>query len=196
MEITAENTQGQLVWGNHKDNFVNRPTCRLINPTKSKLGRVSKKILQSINKTVWDKIKLNQWQNTGEVIDRFDALSKKCSVVDFYRYQFLSRFSWELLILLVNLLQSVIKIMKSFYLAVVEQNRFGDLFCSTTAKCGKRQTIHLSMWVWAATMEVCEIVNLYILHHSRSKFSNKNVGLYRDDGLAAFLIWARELQIK
>ena len=34
--------------------------------------------------------------------------------------------------------------------------------------------------------EVCEIVGLYILHRLRSKFNNKNIGLYRDDGLAAF----------
>ena len=78
IEITAEK-QAYITLKDHKDNFVNRPTCRLINPTKSNLGRVSQKILQSINKTVRDKMKLNQWQNTGEVIDWFNALSNKCS---------------------------------------------------------------------------------------------------------------------
>ena len=28
----------------HKENFANNPTCRLINPTKSEIGRVSKQI--------------------------------------------------------------------------------------------------------------------------------------------------------
>ena len=31
----------------HKDNFQNNPTCRLINPTKPELGKVSKQIKQS-----------------------------------------------------------------------------------------------------------------------------------------------------
>ena len=30
---------------NHKPNFENNPTCRLINPSKSEIGRVSKQIL-------------------------------------------------------------------------------------------------------------------------------------------------------
>ena len=34
--------------------------------------------------------------------------------------------------------------------------------------------------------EVCEIVGLYILHHLRKSFNNEDIGLYRDDGLAAF----------
>ena len=35
--------------------------------------------------------------------------------------------------------------------------------------------------------EVCELVGLFILHKLKTKFNNeKNIGLYRDDGLAAF----------
>ena len=36
----------------HKPNFNNAPTCRLINPTKSEIGRISKEILQKIVKSV------------------------------------------------------------------------------------------------------------------------------------------------
>ena len=32
----------------HKDNFANRPTCRLINPSKTEIGRISKQILEEI----------------------------------------------------------------------------------------------------------------------------------------------------
>ncbi|XP_068735679.1 stimulated by retinoic acid gene 6 protein-like [Montipora capricornis] len=32
-----------------KENFANNPTCRLINPAKSEIGRISKQILQRIN---------------------------------------------------------------------------------------------------------------------------------------------------
>ena len=34
--------------------------------------------------------------------------------------------------------------------------------------------------------EVCELVGLFILHMLKTKFNNENIGLYRDDGLAAF----------
>ena len=32
--------------------------------------------------------------------------------------------------------------------------------------------------------EICELVGLFILNHLGKKFGKKNIGLYRDDGLA------------
>ena len=34
--------------------------------------------------------------------------------------------------------------------------------------------------------EVCELVGLYMLHKLTTAIRNGNIGLYRDDGLAAF----------
>ena len=34
--------------------------------------------------------------------------------------------------------------------------------------------------------EICELVGLFILDKLRAEFKNDNIGLYRDDGLAAF----------
>ena len=36
----------------HKENFVNRPTCRLINPSKPEIGRISKQLLEKINQNL------------------------------------------------------------------------------------------------------------------------------------------------
>ena len=47
----------------HKDNFANHPICRLINPAKSELGKVSKQILDNINSKIRKMRKLNQWKN-------------------------------------------------------------------------------------------------------------------------------------
>ena len=44
----------------HKPNFANKPTCRLINPTKSEIGKVSKKTLYHINSTIAKKRNFNQ----------------------------------------------------------------------------------------------------------------------------------------
>ena len=38
-----------ITFKNHKPNFINNPKCRLINPAKSNIGKVSKKLLDVIN---------------------------------------------------------------------------------------------------------------------------------------------------
>ena len=49
-----------VTFKDHKENFTNAPQCRLINPAKSEIGKVSKKILDEINCDVRTKLKLNQ----------------------------------------------------------------------------------------------------------------------------------------
>ena len=61
----------------HKPNFVNNTKCRLINPTKSELGRVSKQMLAQIVSTVKRKSQLQQWRNTHSVIEWFTKLNNK-----------------------------------------------------------------------------------------------------------------------
>ena len=75
----------------HKPNFANNPTCRLINPTKSEIGKISKQILDRINKNVINNLKLNQWKNTSAVLNWFNNIQNKSKysfiafdVVDFY----------------------------------------------------------------------------------------------------------------
>ena len=43
----------------HKDNFRSNPTCRLINPSKSKLGKVSKQLVEKINSDIIEKLQFN-----------------------------------------------------------------------------------------------------------------------------------------
>jgi hypothetical protein len=52
----------------HKENFENIPKCRLINPTKSESGKLSKVILGKINSNLRQKLNSNQWRNTQQVI--------------------------------------------------------------------------------------------------------------------------------
>ena len=58
----------------HKDNFHNRPQCRVINPTKSELGVIAKKELDRINTALLEATKVNQWNSTGKVTDWFKNL--------------------------------------------------------------------------------------------------------------------------
>ena len=68
----------------HKKNFQNNPTIRLINPAKNELGKISKVILEN-----WQ---INQWKNTSTVIDWFITIQDKhlhsfviFDIKDFYR---------------------------------------------------------------------------------------------------------------
>ena len=77
----------------HEENFDNHPTVRLMNPAKNELGRISKLILDKINKKISQKFELNQWKSTNVVIDWFKQIKNKnlykfatFDVKEFYAY--------------------------------------------------------------------------------------------------------------
>ena len=70
-------TEGFITLKDHKNNFQNNPSCRLINPNKSEIGKISKKILHNINSTIKAKTKLNQWISTKEVLNWFKNIENK-----------------------------------------------------------------------------------------------------------------------
>ena len=61
----------------HKDNFRTTPSCRLLDPNKGETGRVSKKILSKINGKLREKLAVNQWTNTQQVIDWLSTFKTK-----------------------------------------------------------------------------------------------------------------------
>ena len=48
----------------HKENFTNHPTRRLINPSKNEIGRIRKHILGRINSKLVSKLSVNEWKST------------------------------------------------------------------------------------------------------------------------------------
>ena len=75
----------------HKENFQNNPTCRLINSAKSECGKVSKVLLDSINQAIRHHTNVNQWRNSQAVIDWYKGINDKnrhsflsFDIVDFY----------------------------------------------------------------------------------------------------------------
>ena len=61
----------------HKENFLNRPTTRLINLAKNDIGRISKHILQTINTSLSEKIKVNEWKDIEIVVNWFKKIPNK-----------------------------------------------------------------------------------------------------------------------
>ena len=75
----------------HKENFPSDVKCRLINPPKGELGKVSKVILDNINNNIRSATNVNQWKNSKSVIDWFQNIEGKPNntflsfdIVEFY----------------------------------------------------------------------------------------------------------------
>ena len=69
----------------HKEGFPDKISCRLINPSKTDIGKISKQILDKVNTSILEKIKVNQWKNTSSVIEWYCNIKRKdqCSFVVF-----------------------------------------------------------------------------------------------------------------
>ena len=59
---TTANRDAFITLKDHEPNFANIPTCQLINPTKSEIGRISKAILEKIYKKITRPSKFNRWR--------------------------------------------------------------------------------------------------------------------------------------
>ena len=68
MDINSKNTCFITLKG-YKENFLNNPTVRLINPAKNELGRISKAIFNNIIKRLCTSLNINQWKNTASLIE-------------------------------------------------------------------------------------------------------------------------------
>ena len=95
IEKLAE-TPAYVTLKDHKDIFRSNPSCRLINPSKSEIGKVSKIPLENINKNLLSQLKYNQWQNTNEVIHWFNE-KQNCKFIQLDIKEFYPSISEETL---------------------------------------------------------------------------------------------------
>ena len=98
----------------HKDNFANNTKCRLLNPAKSDMGKVSKQILARVVKDLREKTKLKSWKNTPSVIEWFKKLKnkQKLSFVQFDIWEFYPSITKQVLINALNYAKDITKITK------------------------------------------------------------------------------------
>ena len=64
-------TPATITLKDRKENFRTSHPCRLINSSKSELGKVSKVILENMNRNLVRSLKVNQWRNMDSVINWF-----------------------------------------------------------------------------------------------------------------------------
>ena len=64
----------------HKDNFPNFSTFRLINPSKSEIGKISKPIPDKINNASVEKTKVTQGKNSANRIKWFKNIPNDANI--------------------------------------------------------------------------------------------------------------------
>ena len=84
-------TTAFLTLKDHKPDFENHTKCRLINPAKSDVGKISKSILDTVNSKIRKQTGVNQWRNSSDTIAWFQSIPLKnrksfisFDIVDFY----------------------------------------------------------------------------------------------------------------
>ena len=84
----------------HKPDCVNNLACRLINPSKSEIGVISKHLLDDINSKIVLATKVNLWISTSNVIKWINAIPEKCqyTFITFDVYEFYPSISEKLLV--------------------------------------------------------------------------------------------------
>ena len=80
-----QETEAFLTIKDHKEGFPHTLSFRLINPSKSDIGKISKSLLDTINENILKQTNVNQWKNTAQVITWFKNIKSKktSSFVDF-----------------------------------------------------------------------------------------------------------------
>ena len=69
----------------HKDNFRSSLHYRLVNPSESELGKVSKSIFENINQHLVKLLYVKQWTNSASDMEWFRNIEdkKNCTVIKF-----------------------------------------------------------------------------------------------------------------
>ena len=167
----------------HKPNFCNKPSCRLINPTKPEIGKISKQILDCNNKKIISETNMNQWKNTESVIEWFQTIenNQHHSFISFDIVEFYPAISQNLLLKALNF--------GSTYDIISEDEKHIIMHAKNSYLFHKQQPwqkkgtspFDITMGSYDGA-ETCELVGCYLLSQLQ-EILGRNIGLYRDGGL-------------
>ena len=184
---TNEEGNSFITIKDHKENFDNHPTVQLINPAKNELGRISKLILDKINKKISQKFELNQWKNTDVVIDWFKQIKNKnlykfatFDIKEFYPS--IKEFLLKNAIIFAEQHTDISEKDKAIIFHARKSLLFNDQHVWIKKEGG---LFDVTMGAFDGA-EVCEAVGNFLLYQFSKNYNKKHIGLYRDDGLAIF----------
>ena len=170
----------------HKPDFPNRVSCRLLNPCKSHIGKISKQYLEKINNDTRESTNANQWRNSRHVIDWFKEIPNKSqsTFIKFDIVSFYSSISLDLLMKAIEFAKEYSEIDETVTHTIINTHK-SFLYYNGEPWIKKDGAGHFDVTEGCFDgAEVCELVGLYFLHKLEHLFTSGSIGLYRDDGLA------------
>ena len=184
-------TPAYITLKNHKETFWSNPSCHLINPSKTELGRISKIIRDRINNELLPKLNYNQWKNTDKVINWFKNITDKkhCKFKQLDINEFYPSITEETLNKALDFAGNYTKISKE-EIRLIYHCRKSLLFFNDEGL--KKKDTDSSFDVTMDSFdgaELCELIGIYIqslLTDSIELITKENIGLYPDDGLILF----------
>ena len=185
------NKPAYITLKDHKENFLNKPKCRLINPAKTQIGKISKQLLSEINEDIRNNTQLQQWRSTAEMLAWFSCIPHKSrktfmqiDIVEYYPSISESLLDKALAFASRTLKQQI----PLETIRIIKNSRNSFLYTRDT---DNHQPWRKKSGPFDVTMgapdgaEVCELVGLVLLAEVSKRFPELNFGLYRDDGLAS-----------
>ena len=170
----------------HKEGFPNIVKCRLVNPAKSHIGKVSKHLLDKIIVDVRRKSNLVQWKNAYEVtrwFERIEDKSNKC-FIKFDIVEFYPSIKEEQLRQALNFAREYSDISEQDEEIIFHSCK--TVLIDTEGNVWRKKNTSLfdiAMGSYHGA-EVCDLIGLYILSKLQPILGDGTHGLYRDDGLA------------
>ena len=175
--------QCYLTIKDHKDNFKNDTKCRLINPSKSKVGIIAKQKLQDINNMLRMDSDVQQWRSTPSVIEWFNNIKFKTrkQFLQLDIEEFYPSITEELFKKALNFAAERCTISSDDYKVIMNASK-SILFSKGVAWKKTSGVFDITTGAYHGA-EVCELVGLFLLNEMHIKFPQLNFGIYRDDGL-------------
>ena len=170
----------------HKPNFKNQPTCRLLNPAKPEVDKISHQHLKKIVNNIRQKTNLKQWKNVYSCLDWFNKLEnkKKLAFFVFDIQTFYPAISFELLEKTIEWAKQFEEIPDSVQNIIIQSRR--SFLVKDGVFWAKKENPDFDVAMGGYdSAEVCDLVGLFLLSEIKKLKLNADFGLYKDDGLGA-----------
>ena len=169
----------------HKPNFQSSLPCRLINPSKSDIGKISKSILDKVNQNLRKKLQFNPWRKSENIIDWFKKIENKSNYV-FIKFDIAEFYPS----VSETILRTAIRFAEE-HVEITDEEKRKNFHCQKSLLFYKNEPwkkkdsdscFHVTMGSYNGT-ELCEFIGIYLLLQLCTIISKNDFRLYRDRGL-------------
>ena len=177
----------------HKQDFQNKPTVRLVNPYKLEIQKISKQILDKKLFALREATKFNQFKNSYSVIEWFKDIPNKdqCKFLVFDICEFYPSISEELFNEAMRWASTIVYFSAGEKEILVKSKH--SLLWNKGTPWKKRKNPDFDVTIGSYDgAETCDLVGLFLL--SQLQDLGLSIGLFRDDGLAVSRFRGRQTE--